>query len=321
MTARAFWVEQPGQGVIREEVLPNPGPSEVQVRMLYSGVSRGTESLVFRGRVPASQHQAMRCPHQAGAFSLPIKYGYIAVGEVEAGAGEVGQHVFCLHPHQTRFVIPASAVVPLPEGLPPARAVLAANLETAQNGVWDGQVEPGHRVTVVGAGVVGILLAWVLQREGCQDLELIDLNPARREVAQHLGLPFASPDQARSERDRVFHASGSPAGLRHALSLCAPEATVVELSWFGDAEVGLFLGEAFHARRLTIRSSQVGQIAPSHRGEWTYRRRLDHVLQLLADHPELDVLIDGESSFEDLPETMSDLAESGSGVLCHRVCY
>ena len=297
MTARAFWVEQPGQGVIREEVLPNPGPSEVQVRMLYSGVSRGTESLVFRGRVPASQHQAMRCPHQAGAFSLPIKYGYIAVGEVEAGAGEVGQHVFCLHPHQTRFVIPASAVVPLPEGLPPARAVLAANLE------------------------VGILLAWVLQREGCQDLELIDLNPARREVAQHLGLPFASPDQARSERDRVFHASGSPAGLRHALSLCAPEATVVELSWFGDAEVGLFLGEAFHARRLTIRSSQVGQIAPSHRGEWTYRRRLDQVLQLLADHPELDVLIDGESSFEDLPETMSDLAESGSGVLCHRVCY
>jgi len=319
--ARAFWVEGPGRGAIREETLREPGAGEVRVRMLYSGVSRGTESLVFRGGVPEVLHQDMRCPHQCGELSLPVKYGYIAVGEVEAGAGTPGQAVFCLHPHQTRFVVPSDAVVPLPLGLPPSRAVLAPNLETALNGLWDGAVVPEHRVSVIGAGVVGTLLAWLLRQSGCTDLELVDTNPGRAETAGALGIPFATPDQASPDRDRVFHTSGNPAGLNKALDLCANEATIIELSWFGDAEVTLPLGAQFHARRLTIRASQVGQIAPSHRAEWTHRRRMAHVLQLLADHPELDGLIDGESEFSDLPETMARLAGLAGEVLCHRVCY
>jgi len=250
-----------------------------------------------------------------------VKYGYIAVGEIEAGHGPIGQTVFCLHPHQTRFVVPASEVVSLPDGFPLERAVLTANLETALNGVWDGQVKPGHKVSVIGAGVVGLLVGWVLRQEGCTDLELVDLDPAREEVAGKLGLKLALPGEAQSDRDLIFHASGSPAGLSSALSLCANEATVVELSWYGDKAVTLPLGEAFHSRRLTIRSSQVGQVAPSHRAQWSHRRRLQRVLELLANHPELDALVDEESPFEDLPQTMARLATDGAGVLCHRVRY
>jgi len=263
----------------------------------------------------------MRCPHQSGELSLPVKYGYIAVGQVEAGSGQIGQTVFCLHPHQTHFIVPADAVVPLPEGLPPSRAVLAPNLETALNGMWDGDVDPTDRISVVGAGVVGLLLGWLLRESGCTDVELIDINPARAEVAAALGIPFASLDTAQGERDYVFHASGNPAGLTSALELCANEATIVELSWFGDAEVKLPLGGRFHSRRLTIRASQVGQVAPSHRGKWTHRQRIEHVLELLAQHPELEVLIDGQSAFAELPQTMTVLADAGSGVLCHRVSY
>lgn len=320
MKARAFWVEAPGQGAIREETLHEPSSDEVQVRMLYSGVSRGTESLVFRGGVPQTLAGEMRCPHQAGELTLPVKYGYIAVGEIEAGRGTVGQAVFCLHPHQTRFVVPAEAVVPLPDDLPPSRAVLAPNLETALNGMWDGDVSASDRVSVIGAGVVGILLAWLLRESGA-DVELVDLNPARAQVAGVLGIPFALSGDAQCQRDTVFHVSGNPAGLRRALELCGNEATVVELSWFGDAQVSLPLGEQFHSRRLTIRSSQVGQIAPSHRGQWTHRKRMEYVLKLLAEHPELEVLIDGQSEFIDLPQTMAHLAEPGCGVLCHRVSY
>jgi threonine dehydrogenase-like Zn-dependent dehydrogenase len=252
---------------------------------------------------------------------LPVKYGYIAVGEIEAGAGTKGQMVFCLHPHQTHFVVPADAVVPLPSALPPSRAVLAPNLETALNGMWDGDLKPSHKISVVGAGVVGTLLAWLIRQSGCADVELIDQNPARAATAASLGIPFAMPEAAQPERDRVFHASGSPAGLRAALDLCANEATVIEMSWFGDTDVSLPLGGRFHSRRLTIVSSQVGQVAKSHRSEWTHRRRIEYVLELLADHAELDELIDGQSSFLELPQTMSALADATAGVLCHRVCY
>lgn len=321
MKAQAFWVEAPGRGAIREETLREPGEGEVRVRMRYSGVSRGTESLVFRGGIPEVLHEDMRCPHQSGELGLPVKYGYTAVGEIEAGAGTPGQAVFCLHPHQTRFVVPVDAVVPLPADLPAGRAVLAPNLETALNGLWDGDVAAHHRVSVIGAGVVGTLLAWLLREHGCAELELIDTNPARGATAAALGLQFAAPSQASLDRDRVFHTSGNPAGLRQALELCANEACIIELSWFGDSEVVLPLGAEFHARRLTIRSSQVGQVAQSHRGSWTHRRRMDHVLQLLVDHPELDLLINDESEFGDLPQTMARLADPGAGVLCHRVRY
>jgi threonine dehydrogenase-like Zn-dependent dehydrogenase len=319
--ARSYWLETPGMGRIRSKPLPEPGADQVLVRTLYSGISRGTESLVFHGRVPPDQYQSMRAPHQEGEFPGPVKYGYITVGVVEHGpAALLGRAVFCLHPHQDYYVVDASAVVALPVGVPPARAVLGAYMETAVTACWDAAPLVGERIAVIGAGVLGCLTAWLLSRTAGIELALIDINPARAALAGALGLPFAEPDHAPGDCDLVIHASGHPAGLRHALSLAGTEGRIIELSWFGDQDVNLPLGQTFHSRRLCLRSSQVGRVPPGQQARWSHRRRLELALVLLQDD-RLDALIDGESRFEDLPHTMATLAVAGNGALCHRVRY
>lgn len=320
-SARSFWVAAPGRGEIRDEVLPEPGPSDVVVRTQFTAISRGTESLVFEGRVPSSEWQRMRAPFQAGEFPAPVKYGYCNVGVVESGPADLeGRHVFSLFPHQTRFVIPASALHLLPDGLPPTRAVLAANMETALNGIWDAGIQPGDRVAVVGGGTVGCLMAWLAARIPACNVTLVDLNPRRITVATPLGAHFPGPHAAPLEQDVVIHASGSSAGLATALSLAGFEATVVEMSWFGAHQVSLPLGEAFHSKRLTIKASQVGHIATTQRARWDYRRRMQTALSLLH-MPELDVLITGESPFEELPDVMRDISNGTRDALCHRIAY
>ena len=321
-TASAFWVTGPGRGELRTEHLTDPGSDQLLVRTLYSGISRGTESLVFNGQVPPSEWQRMRAPFQAGEFPAPVKYGYASVGVVEAGPyGWAGAEVFCLYPHQTAYVLPASAAHRLPPGLPAGRAVLAANAETAVNGLWDAGVLAGDRVRVIGAGVVGCIVAWLAARiPGCE-VELIDVNPDRAALAQRLGVGFALPAQARSEADVVFHCSGNPAGLAQALQLAAFEATVVEMSWYGDRIVPLALGAEFHSKRLQLRSSQVGSVATTQRARWDHRRRLALALSLLATAPELDALISGEDEFSALPMRMPQLCQGSGTVLCHRIRY
>jgi len=318
---RAFWIAAPGRGELQGETSAEPRAGEVGVRALYSGVSRGTEALVFAGHVPASEFQRMRCPFQSGQFPAPVKYGYASVGEVTAGPPElIGQVVFCLHPHQERYVVPCDAVYPLPPAVPAHRAVLAANLETALNGVWDAGIAPGDRVSVIGAGSVGCLVAWLARRViGCE-VELIDINSGRATVAHSLGASFAEPGEACGNADVVVHASGSPQGLALGLRLAGFEASVLELSWYGDRPVTLPLGEAFHSRRLTLKSSQVGAVAERKRARWPSRRRLELALSLLAD-PALDVLINSEGAFESLPETLARLAEAPGDVIMHRVRY
>src|SRR6056297_3560411 len=231
--SRAFWAIAPGIGELREQALAEPGAGEVMVRARFSGISRGSESLVFSGRVPESEFSRMRAPLQKGEFPFPVCYGYASVGEVEAGhASLLGRPVFCLHPHQDRYVVPASMVVPLPEDVPPARAVLAANLETALNAVWDGRPGPGDRIAIVGGGVVGLLVGALCSALPGSRIALVDASAARREVAKALGMTFHAPDAAPAECDLVFHASGSPEGLTTALSCAGPEATVIELSWY-----------------------------------------------------------------------------------------
>lgn len=319
--ARAFWTVEPGRGEIRPVSLPAPGPDQVRVRALRSAVSRGTESLVFRGQVPASQAAIMRCPFQDGEFPGPVKYGYASVGLVEAGPPAwLGRRVFCLYPHQDRYVVPQSAVLAVPDAVPDARAALAANMETAVNGLWDAAPRLGDRIAVVGAGVVGCLVAALAARLPGARVELIDLDPRRAAIAARLGCAFATPGQAKPDADLVVHASGSPEGLACALALAGFEATVLEMSWYGDRLVAAPLGEAFHARRLTIRSSQVGSVARAQRARWSHRRRLALALELLAD-PVFDVLISGTSPFAALPATMARLAGHPDGELCHVIDY
>lgn len=320
-TAHAFWLNAPGSGEIRPVDVESPGEGEVLVRTLYSGVSRGTEALVFRGGVPASQYEAMRAPFQEGEFPGPVKYGYLNVGVVEEGPSDlVDRTVFCLYPHQTRYVVPASAVTPVPDGVPASRAVLAGTVETAVNAVWDAAPMLGDRIAVVGAGMVGCTVAKVLAGFPAVRVQLVDVDPARAAVAEALGVDFAAPDDALGDCDLVVHASATDEGLSRSLELLVPEGVVLELSWYGDRKVSLPLGEAFHSRRLVVRGSQVGTVAPARRGRRSHADRMRLALELLAD-PAYDALITGECGFAELPAVMPQLAAGRTHPLCHRVVY
>ena len=284
-------------------------------------MSRGTEALVFRGEVPPSQYQVMRAPFQEGEFPGPVKYGYCSVGEVVEGPDDlVGRAVFCLYPHQDIYVVPVAAVMPLPDQLPAGRAVLAANMETAIGAVWDARPLVGDRVVVIGAGVIGLLIGWLCRRMAGVDVAVVDINPARESVARELDLPFLAVPPGEAAADVVIHASGQPEGLRSALAVAGVEATVVEVSWYGTRSVPLPLGEAFHARRLTIRSSQVGLLNPLQAPRWTRARRRALALDLLRDD-RFDALITGESVFEDLPGVIARLSAEPGDTLCHRIRY
>jgi hypothetical protein len=303
--ARAFWTVAPGQGELREEAVPPPGPGELRLRAIAGSVSRGTERLVFTGRVPPGQYAAMRGPLQAGDFPFPVKYGYAVVAEGGPADNPSGR-VFCLHPHQDAFNAPAAMCVAIPDGVPSARAVLGANMETALNILWDAAILPGQRVLVIGAGVVGLLAAWLAARiPGCR-VTLCDLDPGRAGLAAALGCDFCAPDAAPADQDAVIEASASPEGLVLALDCAGFEARITVASWFGDKPVALPLGGAFHARRLSLVSSQVGAVAPAMRGRRTHAQRMATALALLAD-PALDALLAPPVRFEDLPREMPRL--------------
>jgi threonine dehydrogenase-like Zn-dependent dehydrogenase len=319
--ARAFWLREPGAGEIRAVRLRDPGPDDVVVRTLHSGISRGTETLVFRGGVPQSQREAMRAPFQDGDFPGPVKYGYLNVGVVEHGPARLlGRTVFCLYPHQTAYVVPADAVVPVPDDVPARRAVLAGTVETAINALWDVPPMLGDRVTVVGAGMVGCCVARLLARFPGTDVELVDVDATRAPVAAALGARFVGPRDATGERDLVVHASATAAGLQLSLDLLRVEGTVLELSWYGDGAVTLSLGGNFHSRRLRLRAGQVGMVAQARRGSRTSRDRLVLALDLLRD-PAFDALLTGSSSFEELPAVMARLVDGQPGTLCHTIAY
>jgi threonine dehydrogenase-like Zn-dependent dehydrogenase len=319
--ALAFWTLGPGQGEIRPIRLPAPGPEDVLVRTLRSGVSRGTETLVFRGAVPIDQYAAMRAPFQEGDFPGPMTYGYLSVGVVERGPSELlGRTVFCLHPHQTAYVVPADAVTVVPDDVPPERAVLAGTVETALNALWDSPPLIGDRISVVGGGMVGCCVARLLARMPSVRVELVDINGTRAETAAALGVDFALPTDATEGRDLVVHTSASSEGLQLSVDLLADEGTVLDLSWYGDAPVQLWLGGSFHSGRLGIRASQVGKVAPARRGRRSAAERLALALDLLRD-PAFDALVTGSSCFDELPDVMASLSDGSLPALCHTITY
>ncbi|PRX05962.1 UNVERIFIED_ORG: 2-desacetyl-2-hydroxyethyl bacteriochlorophyllide A dehydrogenase [Martelella mediterranea] len=317
--ARALWFPEAGRCEIRTEPLAAPREHEALVKTLFSGVSRGTETLVFQGRVPESEWERMRGPNMAGSFRFPVKYGYAAVGRVMDGPEDVtGRTVFCLHPHQDRFVAPADMLSVLPEGLPPQRAVLAANMETALNIVWDAAIAPGETVAVFGAGTVGTLVAYLSTLIPGTETLLIDPNGERASLAQKLGIAFSTGD-IEGPFDVAVNASGSDEALANAIEHAGQEGRIVEASWHGQGLSAIPLGGAFHARRLRLVSSQVGSLPPSHRPRWTFARRMAKALQLLAD-ARLDALISGDTSFAELEQAYPAILSSPD-TLCHRIRY
>ncbi|MBL6455616.1 zinc-binding alcohol dehydrogenase [Belnapia sp. T6] len=321
MKARALWYVAPGVAELREESLPPRAPDQALVRMRASGISRGTERLVLAGRVPESQWPVMRAPLMAGDFPHPVKYGYAAVGVVEDGPDALlGRRVFCLHPHQDLFLAPAAMCIPVPDDVPDLRAVLAANMETAVNILWDARPLLGEWALVVGAGVVGLLAAALLARIPGLSVTLCDIDPRRAGLARAMGAEFCRPEEAPKGCDLVVHASGSAAGLRLALAHAGFEARIIEASWHGDREVSLPLGEAFHAGRFALISSQVGQVAPAMRGRRSHADRLALALALLADS-RFDALLAPPLPFAGLPAALPGLLEEGGSHPCPTILY
>ncbi|MCB2055996.1 MAG: dehydrogenase [Geminicoccaceae bacterium] len=315
--ARAYWATAPFAGEIRSSEVRPPGPDEVTVRTLFSGISRGTESLVAAGRIPAAGHERMRCPFQRGAFPFPVCYGYAAVGEVVEGVPErIGDEVFCLHPHQDLFTVPATAAFTLPPAVPAGRAVLAANMETALNGLWDGRIMAGDRVTVLGAGTVGLLTAWLASRLPGSEVGIHDIDAGRRAAIEALGLEPGPLDKS----DVVVDCTGDPGALTTALHHVADEGLILLAGWHGDKETTLPLGGRFFSGRLVLESSQVGSVPPARAARWSPARRLAKALELLADD-RLDALIDGECAFGELPHVLPALAAGRLRALCRRVRY
>jgi NADPH:quinone reductase-like Zn-dependent oxidoreductase len=319
--AEALWYVAPGCAELRRETLPVPRSGEVAVRALHGALSRGTERLVLSGRVPPSEYARMRGPNMGGEFPFPVKYGYATIGRVEEGPAELaGRIVFALHPHQSRFVLPANAVTLLPASVPPRRAVLAANTETALNATWDAAPGPSGRIAVIGAGVVGALVAWLCGRLPKTEVTLVDVQPSRAALAQRLGVSFALPADAPRDCDFVFHTSASAAGLATALSVAGDEASVIEMSWYGAGDVPVPLGGAFHSRRLRLISSQVEKVAPSRRAQFTHAQRLAAAIELLAD-PALDAVLAPAVKFRDLPQQLPRLLAPETDVLCPVIDY
>ena len=317
LSTLALWTIGPGRAELRPAEPGALADCEVRIRAIVSGISRGTERTVCEGRVPVSEFGRMRCPFQEGAFPFPVKYGYAMVGMVEAGPSAlVGKRVFSLYPHQSLFHLPADAALPVPDAIPSERAVLAPQIETALNAIWDGGPVEG-RVAVVGGGVIGLLTAWLAARSA--DVTVIDSNPARAAVARHLGLAFTGPEAAPEDCRLVFHASGTSDGLNLALNLCGFEGQVIELSWFGDTPVSAMLGGAFHSRRLTLKASQVGTVAPSRRATTNHRARLAEALSLAAD-PRLDILVREATPFADMPSRIGAIL-ADPDTLCHLIRY
>jgi threonine dehydrogenase-like Zn-dependent dehydrogenase len=322
---RALWIEGPRQAALRSARVGEPGTGEARIAMLWSGISRGTERLVFEGRVPEAEAKSMRAPFQEGEFPFPVKYGYCAVGRVEAGPMEwLGRTVFCLHPHQSRFIVPLDVPRPVPENIPARRATLAANMETALNALWDSGAGPGDRIVVIGAGVVGLLVAALCAGLPGADVTVVDLEASRAKIAASFGAKFvAAADFAavgEQDADVVFHASASAQGLALALGCAGLEARIVEMSWYGDAAVAAPLGGAFHAKRLRLISSQVGQVSAPRRPRWNFARRLDKALELLAD-ARFDALITDEIAFEDAPRELPRILAPGAAGLATVLRY
>jgi len=316
MPNQALWYIADGRVELRPAQPRALQEGEVRIKALYSGISRGTERLVFRGRVPVSEYERMRCPSQEGAFPFPVKYGYALVGVVEEGLkAHMGRHVFLLHPHQREVCSDAASAHILPAALPPRRAALSANMETALNVAWDANAMSGDRILIVGGGVLGLLTAGILAKLPGAEVTVCDVDITSGSVAAKMGARFVTPSDAPSDQDVVIHTSASAEGLKTALGSAGVEARVVEASWFGDKSVAVPLGEAFHARRLQLISSQVGAVPANRRARWTYARRMAKAFELLCDD-RFDALITGEIAFGDAPAALpAVLGDNATGLM------
>ena len=362
MHGKALWYVAPGRAELRDEPISAPEPGEVRLRALYGAVSRGTERLVHAGRVPASEYDRMRAPMMGGAFPFPVKYGYATVGRVEAGPAELrGRTVFSLHPHQSMFNVPADAVTVVPDNVPPARAVMAANMETALNALWDGAPGPADRIAVVGGGLLGLLVAYLCARLPGAEVTVVDIAPSRAELARAIGAGFAAPSAARA--DETGSARVSSARSRASSdALCArmmelPRGPLASLASAAPADCDLVFHASASPAGLATALRLAGEEASVVELSWygsgdvaaplgeafhsrrlrlissqvgkvapSHRPRWSHGRRLAAAlallaDPALDVLLAPAIPFADLPASLPAVFRTDSNVICQLIRY
>jgi 2-desacetyl-2-hydroxyethyl bacteriochlorophyllide A dehydrogenase len=322
--ARALWFEGERRVSIRDDVLRAPGPREIVARAVASGVSQGTELLIYRGEGPKRFDPSLD-GGRADAPTYPRRYGYAWVGEVVARGSEatmaVGTRVFALASHGDGHVLDEAAARPLPASVPATRATLAANLETAVTCAWDAAVDLGDRAVVLGGGVVGILTAWLLSRSGAR-VVLVERSEKRRAAARVLvpGASVVAEEAPDGLADVVVEATGDPAALDAAVAWARPEGRIVVASFYGMRRAAIDLGDAFHRRRLELRASQVSSIPPRLRGRWDARRRWELVLSLLEE-PALDALLAPPVPFARAADLYASLDRDGDAPPAHVFVY
>lgn len=302
---RELWFEAPRAARLRDAAPLVAGPGEIVARAIASGISRGTELLLYRGEGPTPFDPSM------GAATYPCRYGYAWVGEVTSagdGAGlGIGQRIFALAPHGDEHRADARSVRAIPDGIPATRATLAANLETGVNAAWDARVGLGDRALVVGGGVVGLACALAAARSGA-DVTVVEPAGHRRDAALAIGAAraVATDGELDGRFDVVFEVTGRPESLTSAIERAADEARVVIASFYGARIAPVPLGDAFHRRRLSLVSSQVSRIPPERAARWDHARRFELVLALLQD-ARLDAMIDPPRPFERAAEVYAEL--------------
>ena len=330
MKARSLWFSRPREVEFREEDVVPPKGDEILVETLYSGISHGTEMLVYRGDVSGDLELDPSLITMKGSFRFPIKYGYSSVGRVvELGAETSrlcrGDVIFVHHPHQTRYVVPENMAVKLPQDTSPMLGVFVANLESALNCLLDSEVRLGDSVAIFGQGVMGLLIMQLVRKCGADKVFTVDRIEKRRVVSRKLGADFTfdpdnNPAQAIREltdgmgADVVIEASGSPDALDTAIKSAAFQGLVVVLSWYGTKPVTLHLGEEFHRDRIMIKSSQVSHLNSALTPRWSIKRRMDVVLKLL---PQLNLgeLISDVFPFEEAQSAYEKIDKTPEEVL------
>jgi len=290
MKSRTLVFAGPGQIVIEEQQAGTPRGDQLLVQTQFSGISAGTELLIYRGEAPPEMQADGNLPALAGTLAFPLHYGYSAVGEVialgpEAPSELLGRLVFAFHPHASHFLVAAAAVTPLPDDLPAEAALFLPNMETAINFLHDGAPLAGERVVVFGQGVVGLLTTALLSRIPLGSLITADPDPMRRATSRDFGAAQSlSPSELQGltqQADLTYELTGDPQALNQAISVTGFEGRVVLGSWYGTKQASLNLGGRFHRSRIRLLSSQVSTIASTLTGRWDKRRRLEFALQMV----------------------------------------
>ena len=315
----------------REEEVGIPQANEILVETLYTGISHGTEMLVYRGEVAPGLELDPSLKTFKGCFGFPIKYGYSNVGRIIELGSRVsglrkGDIVFAHNPHETIYTISENQAMKLPEAVLPSWGIFIASVETAINCVWDANIHLGESVVIFGQGIIGLLITQLMRISGAGRIFTVDKLEKRRNISQKLGADFAfDPNKANLPSviteltdgigaDVIIEASGSPDALDSALKLAAFQGTVVVVSWYGTKPVTLNLGEDFHRERVKIKSSQVSFVDPSLTPRWNIGRRMALALKIL---PQLNLkeLISHIYPFEEAPSAYDKIDKNPEEVL------